>query len=294
MSASKHLELTDQLKSVISSTARFVLSQSEYQVRSTIITKTKFINSVRELGALENVTNLKYASIFYEVNLLLQDIYGFKLIGVRSKKTKAKNISGDSQENTSANNLPPLDLEFKAERFILISVLPVPGPIASYAIQNARTLYLAQDCNNYNPDPHLSVSDFSTSQQLIFHGIMATVLCIIFFSKNNCLEQELLAALSKFGIPIDGNNINILNIKIEDILAQMVRLEYIQTNIPAAQSSSVTPIQESVFYSIDRRTQLEFPPEALLNMCKEFLGLYDSALESLSAYIGLSIGDSYS
>ncbi|AMD19192.1 HBR291Cp [Eremothecium sinecaudum] len=291
----------DQLRAIAAGTTRFVLSQCESQHRSTIISKTRFTNAVRDMAATENVTNIKNAVVFDHVNSLLQDIYGFKLIGIRSKKSNAaKHTNVEADHTTSAQPADqPTDLGFKGDRFILINTIPFPPELSKYTINWSRDTFFSlpkESSTTIAQEPTLQ-STLSTSQQLTLQGIIAVTLCIVVLMKNNCLQQELLIALAKFGIPIDGTLIPVVNMRIQDVLSHMTRLEYLQRRLNVASSTIAdTPTfvsDDIIFYSLDSRAQTEFPPEALARLCQQLLALDDTAMPALQESIRLSVGDAY-
>ncbi|AET39762.1 Smc5-Smc6 complex subunit NSE3 Ecym_4745 [Eremothecium cymbalariae DBVPG len=293
-------ESDSQLSPIVSGMVRFVLSQAESQIRSTIISKTRFTNAIRDIAAAENISNIKYANVFDEVNVVLQDIYGFRLVGTPSRKNNInKNVKiaeAEDEFNSSETN-PIADLKFRGDRLMLINDIPLPSKHAQSMIDQTSFLYRERIIDSqYAPgieSAQTLVSQLSTDQLLVLQGIMSIVICMVIFSKNNCLEQELFTNLSKFGIPTGGYPIPIINMKIQEVLNHMVKLEYIQ-RVTSTISDGATPNgQETIFYSIDRRTQIEFPQEALVAMCQKLLAVDETQLNSLCESIKLSIGDSY-
>ncbi|AAS50246.1 AAL120Cp [Eremothecium gossypii ATCC 10895] len=295
---SDEAEAAETRSPLVCNVVRFVLSQCESQVRSTVLTKTRFTNAARDIAAAENITTTKYAKIFDEANAVLEEVYGFRLVGIPNKKSASNKASrtGDAEAaDGDPGSTPITDLGFKGDRFILCSTIKAPPAYMQMVLDQSRQLYVKRlGSGQYEPGTetdHTLTSQFDTDQILALQGIMAVVICIILFSKNNALEQELLTHLAKFGIPTDGYAVPIINMRIQDVLSYMVRLEYIQRTAPAA---SETGALDSIFYSVDRRTQVEFPQESLVEMCQRLLGLEQTAVQSLRESIALSIGDAYS
>lgn len=244
---------------------RFLLSRTESQ--STIISKNALQNVIRDISRQENCERVPFDVLIQQVSKILEDVFGYELQRL-----------ADGGNSTS-----------KAQRYILLNTLkPLPGvnELLIDMSQRAYEHYVAMDQNS-TPCRNTLDNDLH-DEDLAFKGVLSVVLCIILFSKNHILQQELLSHLESFGIPIDGTKIPILNCTIDELLKTMDKREYLSK----IQDSS--DIQgETISYRIGKRTQSEFGLDSLVLLVQSVMGLSKDQYPSLKDDIAKNIADSY-
>ena len=229
------------------------------------------------------------------INAILWNVYGFQLQGLQSKNNmNIGNNSGNNNNNTNKSMTEPMG--HRAQKFILLNNVPYSKVFEDFKLlRSARTYeelvvngeYIGDDIGLESSNT--LESKLSTDQDLVYKGVLSVILCIIFFSKNNILHQELIKFLEAFGIPSDGSKISILNITIEDLIKTFERREYI---VKLEEKSDT--VGEVISYRIGRRTQAEFGLGSLEILVQEIMGLEKDQSKSLYDDIIKSIGDSYS
>lgn len=278
---------------------RYILSRGESQ--NSIITRTKLQSVIHDAAQEENVTKLSFSKMFMDINTILDNIYGFQLTGLPSKNSIStggnnNNTTATNNNNTSANKLMDEPLGHRSQRFILLNNAPYLKSFDDFKLlQSIRTYeelvvngeYVGDDIGLESSNT--LESKLSTDQDLAYKGILTVILCIIFFSKNNILHQELIKILETFGIPSDGSKIPILNSTIDDLIKALERREYI---IKLEEKSDTDG--EVISYRIGRRTQAEFGLGSLEILVQEIMGLEEEQARSLRDDIVKSVGDSYS
>ncbi|CAI4057104.1 hypothetical protein SUVZ_02G4010 [Saccharomyces uvarum] len=277
---------------------RYILSRGESQ--NSIITRTKLQSVIHDAAQEENVTKLSFSKMFMDINTILDNIYGFQLTGLPSKNSI--NTGGNNNNNTAtnsnnnANKVMDEPLGHRSQRFILLNNAPYLKEFDDFKLlQTIRTYeelivngeYVGDDIGLESSNT--LESKLGTDQDLAYKGILTVILCIIFFSKNNILHQELIKVLESFGIPSDGSKIPILNSTIDDLIKALERREYI---IKLEEKSDTDG--EVISYRIGRRTQAEFGLGSLEILVQEIMGLGEEQARSLHDDIVKSIGDSYS
>lgn len=109
---------------------------------------------------------------------------------------------------------------------------------------------------------------FGSSSESVFGSIQLLVIIITVLSQNRISEQNLLEALSTFGLS-DRSNISvpILNIPLQSVLAEMTRREYLQRSTARSkqQDGSVSD------YSLGQRSLQEFNPSNILQILRTII-----------------------
>lgn len=272
---------------------RFILSNCESQ--NTIIARGRLQNVAKEYANQENCTRIPFSTLLSEVNNILEDIYGYKLIGLPPKvgtnMGPSQNV-GNSTSNTSDNNKDDKTTT-KASRFILLNVMKSIPELDETLLDQSSSLYKSVLGDENGVQENLNSSDtvgstLSTHHDLVFKGLLTVVICIIVFSRNNILQQELFQFLESYGVPTDGSKIPILNWNIDEFIKTLDRKEYV---VKIEQNSDVEGNITS--YRIGRRTQWEFGIDALVEMMRQVLELDASQIPQLKEDIKKNIGDSY-
>lgn len=277
--------LNPKYKAISSSTIRFVLSQS------TIITKSKLSKVIKGATNSENTSSIKFDDIFNEMNRILDHIYGYKLVGVNSRQNK------DSDTHNEPNSSNRSDKDSKSTNFILLNNLEIPEHYKSFIMKQTESLFKTRIVNNSYVGNHPSIiseptieNKVLTDRILVLNGIICIIICIVLFSKNNILHEEMTAHLLTFGIPINGNKIPILDISLEELLNNLVKFQY----IIKIEETSLNNEDIVIFYRIGKRAQLEFDKQSIINLSQNLLGVDSIHSEYLNESIDMSIGDSYS
>ncbi|EHN03018.1 Nse3p [Saccharomyces cerevisiae x Saccharomyces kudriavzevii VIN7] len=253
---------------------RYVLSRAESQ--NSIITRNKLLSVIHDTAQEENAAKLSFGVMFMDINAILDNVYGFQLIGLPSKN----NIStGGNSSNNNTNKSIDEPLGHRAQRFILLNNAPYLKNLDDFKLlQSVRTYdqlivngeYVGDDIGLESTNT--LESKLSTDQDLVYKGVLSVVLCVIFFSKNNILHQELIKYLETFGIPSDGSKIPILNTPIEDLIKTLEKREYIAKLEEKSDTDG-----EVISYRIGRRTQAEFGLKSLEVLVQEIMGLEEGS-----------------
>ncbi|CAR29766.1 hypothetical protein ZYGR_0AD04500 [Zygosaccharomyces rouxii] len=272
---------------------RFILSSCESQ--NTIIAKGRLQNVAKEYANQENCTRIPFNTLLYEVNSILEDIYGYNLVGLPPKmgpNMATSQNTGNNNSNTNGNNKEDKSAT-KASRFILLNTMKSIPELDEARLDQSGSLYksVLRDESyvqeNFNSSSTVG-NTLSTHQDLVFKGLLTVVICIIVFSKNNILQQELFGYLESYGVPTDGSKIPILKWNIDDFVKTLDKREYV---VRMEQNSDVEGNITS--YRIGRRTQQEFGIDALVEMMRQVLGLDVNQTPHLKEDIKKNIGDSY-
>lgn len=270
---------------------RYILSRGESQ--NSIITRNKLQSVIHEAAREENIAKPSFSKMFMDINAILYNVYGFELQGLPSKNNMN---AGGNGSNSNTNKSMPEPLGHRAQKFILLNNVPHSKNFDDFKIlQSAHTYEELIVNGEYIGDDIASgtsntlESKLSTDRDLVYKGVLSVILCIVFFSKNNILHQELIKFLETFGIPSDGSKIAILNITIEDLIKSLEKREYI---VRLEEKSDTDG--EVISYRIGRRTQAELGLESLEKLVQEIMGLEKEQTKSLHDDIIKSIGDSYS
>ena len=261
---------------------RFVLANTESQ--NTIISRARLQNAIRDAAVEEHSQKSNFFQVYQDINAILGDVFGYELRGILSRNANSSGgIAMDESEGS------------KAQSFILLNKMRYIAGFEEFKVaQQSQSFndmiingaYIGAEMDT--PSNFTLKNKLSTDQDMVFKGILSVVLCIVLFSKNNILHQELLKGLGKFGIPTDGSHINILNYSIDDLLKILERKEYISK---LEEKSDIEG--DVVMYRVGRRTKAEFDLDALVNLVRTLLGLPEDQLPDLKGDIAKSIGDSY-
>lgn len=273
---------------------RFVLSSCESQ--NTILAKGKLQNAAKDYATQENCGRIPFNKLLCEVNNILEDIYGYKLVGLPPRlgfHTGPSHTSLGCNGNNTNENQHDDNLTNKASRFILLNTMRSLPELDDIRLSQSASLYrgvlLDEDDLRENLNSAATVGNtLSTRQDLVFKGLLTVFICIIVFSKNNILEQELLKYLSSYGVPTDGSKIPILEWTIDELVKTLDRREYI---VRMEQNSDVEG--NITFYRVGRRTQREFGVDSLVEMMRHVLGLDPNQTPNLEEDVKKNIGDSY-
>ncbi|EJS42264.1 nse3p [Saccharomyces arboricola H-6] len=270
---------------------RYILSKGESQ--NSILTRTKLQSVIHDAAQEENVTKLSFSKMFMDINAILNNVYGFQLTGLPSKNSIS---TGNNNNNNNTNKTADEPLGHRAQRFILLNDIPFSKDFNDLKLSQSIRTYEEQIVNGeyIGDDIGLESSNtlenkLSTDQDLVYKGVLSVTLCIIFFSRNNILHQELVKFLETFGIPSDGTKIPILNTTVDDVIKLFEKREYITKLEEKSDTDG-----DVIAYRIGRRTQAEFGLRSLEKLVQEVMGLEEEQSKSLHDDIAKSIGDSYS
>lgn len=272
---------------------RYILAYAESQ--NTIMNRERLSKALRDFYKEENSKSVPFSIIFEHVNQILFDTYGYELRGISSKAKTSGNLITSGNNSNESEIVDEPQLGAKATHFILLNKLPY--------LKNFDEFKLEQSIDNYNEmvdqDEYLGddmeraslntlENKLGTDQEFAFNGITLIVLCIILFSKNNVLHQELVSYIKSFGVPIDGTDIPILKCSLDELLKTLEKKEYI------VKLEETSDIEGSVvMYRIGRRTKYEFDIKSLIRLVEEVMGLSSEQSETLKADIQKTIGDAY-
>ncbi|SMN20824.1 similar to Saccharomyces cerevisiae YDR288W NSE3 Essential subunit of the Mms21-Smc5-Smc6 complex [Maudiozyma saulgeensis] len=289
---------------------RYILAHSESQ--NTIISRDKLLKTLRDFYKEENCRPVVFAVIFDQVNQVLSETYGYELRGIEAKsktaKGKAQDNSGSmtqgggdpsSISGTTVTDAATPSLGAKATHFILLNKLAYLSHFENFKLDQTIGLYNDTiDQDEYIGDD-MSRSNVNTlesrlgvDQEMALQGITCLFLCIILFSKNNILHQEIIVYLSKFGIPVDGTEIPIIGMSLDDFIKHIEKKEYIvkleEKPTGNDNSSNMTGI---TIYRIGRRTKYEFDVSSLVKMLEQIMGI--TVDNTLLEDIKKSVGNAY-
>ncbi|CCD24055.1 Smc5-Smc6 complex subunit NSE3 NDAI_0C03950 [Naumovozyma dairenensis CBS 421] len=275
---------------------RYLLSSAESQ--NTIITQSKLKTVLRDIYSQQKISNIPFNKVFAEINNILGDVYGYELKGLPSKivNNNVTNSNNNSNKNPG-NRTKEVEeaLGYRATCYILVNKMPYLKNFDEFKLlQSIRTYEdLVVDGQYVGDDVGLEnlntlENKLSVDQDLVFKGLLSVILCIVLFSKNNILHQELLSALEKFGVPTDGTKIPILKWSIDDLMKNLEKKEYL---VKLEEKSDIEG--SLILYRIGRRTQAEFGLDSLLMLVQEIMNLDGPEAEGLKEDIQKSIGDAY-
>ncbi|CCE63305.1 hypothetical protein TPHA_0E02130 [Tetrapisispora phaffii CBS 4417] len=287
---------------------RYILSVATNT--NTVITRSRLQDKIRDLKIKENAPNVKFELIFERINAILLDVYGYKLIGYQSSSSHQHTENSNGETNTESNAKEGSDADeienknvvsdkfaHRSNSFILINNLKYVHSFESFislqkSLQYRKTIVDGEYIGNDNDQPASQTLDNSigTDKLLAMNGILAIVISMIAFSKNNILHNELTGYLQQFGIPIDDTaNIPILEMKFSELLKVFVKREYVAK---IEENSSMEG--DIVTYRLGRRTKAEFPIKSLVSMVQTILNIPNEQLPNLKKDIIKNIGDTYS
>ena len=296
----------DKVTVVAMRLTRFVLSQCESQ--NTIITRDKMVQNFREFNKEENSRGVTFDKVFVKMNDILSDTFGYNIISIEPKKSnkpvkKQPNKPDDKYPETNANkNEEPKTnrLGSKGTHFMLVNVMPYMKYFEQFKMDQSIMLYNETiDQEEYVGDDMDEASKnvldnrFSSDQIQVQRGLTCLFISIILLSKNNILHQEMTMYLSRFGIPIDGTHIPIIDLSLDELVKILDKKEYIMKLEERSQGDSSGNANGNAItlYRIGRRTKHEFGVDSLVHMIEETMGI--QADNVLREEIEKSVGDSY-
>ncbi|CAB4254946.1 similar to Saccharomyces cerevisiae YDR288W NSE3 Essential subunit of the Mms21-Smc5-Smc6 complex [Maudiozyma barnettii] len=286
---------------------RFILAHSVSQ--NTIISRDKLLKTLRELYKEENCRPVGFATIFEQVNQMLSDTYGYEFRGIEAKsktnKVKAHDNNGSGTQvggesaMTSVTDTASASLGAKATHFILLNKLLYMSHFENFKLDQTIALYNDTiDQDEYVGDDmsrgnvNTLESRLGVDQEMALQGITCLFICIILFSNNNILHQEIIVYLNKFGIPVDGTEIPIIGMSLDDFIKHIEKKEYIVRleekptgNDAASNTVGIT------LYRIGRRTKYEFDVSSLVQMLEQMMGI--TVDSTLLEDIKKSVADAY-
>lgn len=285
--------IDDKTTLVARKVVRFILSSCESQ--NTIVAKGRLQNAAKEYAHQENCARIPFNTLISEVNNILEDIYGYNLVGLPPKlgaNVGASQNTGTNNSNPNGNHKDEKSVT-KASRFILLNTMRNVPELDDLLLDQSSSLYrsvlLDENYTQENLNSSGTVGNtLGTQQDLVFKGLLTVVICIVVFSKNNILQQELFQYLESYGVPTDGSKIPILNWTIDEFVKTLDRREYV---VRTEQNSDVEGNITS--YRIGRRTQQAFDLDALVEMMRQVLGLDANQNPLLKEDIKKNIGDAY-
>lgn len=259
---------------------RFIMSNLQGQ--NSIISKVRLQNVIKDCNKRENNRPTSFKVLFEQINLILDDVYGYQLSGIPPR---------------NLNKNKEFKLDHRADQFILLNKLDVCARLNQFQLDFGDQLYesmvieeeyMGQD-NMLNMDNVIN-NNLGNERELCMRGVLTVVLCVILFSKNSILQEELYKFLEQFGIPTDGNKIPILETTLPELLKTLERKEYIQRQVENTRLEV-----ETVLYSVGRRTQWEFNVHSLTQLVMQVMAVEDSASSAQwQQDIQQTVGDAYS
>lgn len=262
---------------------RFILSVAESQ--NTTISRGRLQKRAKEVSEKEECGSVSFNEVLKEANRMLGDIYGYEL---KSLPPRSVNLSG----RQAATQDQPAS---KPQHYILLDKKkPIPA---------LEQLIFSQQVNNYEQTiqdgqyiggrlnyetTNTLANELGCDADIALKGLLCIVLCVVLFSKNHVLQQELSEHLESFGVPTDGSSIPIVNLSFQDLLRLFEKQEYLTKQVERS-----GPDLEVEIYRIGRRTQAEFPLESLLHLVMELMSVTDDQAPNLRQDIERNIADSY-
>lgn len=260
--------------------ARVVLSVVESQ--NTIISRSRLQKMAKEIAEKEECGMVRFPAVLAEVNMILDDVYGYEL---RALPPRVLNPAGNSQDVSLT----------RAMRYILLSKNEPVAQLDDLVIAQSESNYVQTIQDGQYIGDRLGLPATNTvsnrlglDQDQVMKGLTAVILCIVLFSKNNIIQQELLEHLQKFGVSTDGSPIPVINMPVLDLLRTLDRLEYLSSH----QEHSDLDL-ETVTYRVGRRTQAEFPLDSLVLLIRNVMGITEQQSPKLREDIEKNIADAY-
>lgn len=272
----------EKLIAVSKHMVRYILSVA--QAPGALISRKRLQDSFREAKRVQNASRLTFAMLIDEVNKILLDIYGYKLVGVPGKAESDPSSFNRQDEIGSA----------KASHFVLLNVMPSIPELLDLNLRRSEDRYneVVND-NEYRAEllgrSVASSAPLDADQVIVMDGILSVVLCIVLLSRNNIIHQELVQQLASFGIAIDGTKIPIVDKTIDELLKQFEKSDYLIKNIEHNDVEG-----ELITYRIGRRTRTEFSLDSLVVMISHFMDKTTEELPHLKNQLKKVIGDAYS
>ncbi|CCH60124.1 hypothetical protein TBLA_0C03200 [Henningerozyma blattae CBS 6284] len=296
----------DKSMVVAGQAVRFILSSIESQ--NTIISRAKLVSILGDARKEQNCSRIPFSKSFEEINFILQDTYGMRLYGLPNKKsnnsTSTQNNKNNNDQKKNINLVENTINESnsiehsKCNQFIVLDELSETSKTPKFQellMTQTQDMYEESIINGEYVTEDMGIENdgtFETSlsndKDVVFKGVLTIILSIVFYSKNTLLHNELLPLLERFGIPVDGTQIPILDCNIDDLLKTLERREYLAKTVENSSTEG-----ELITYSIGRRTRAEFPADALIRLTQQVLDIEDTEASQLRDEISNSIGDAY-
>ena len=295
-------EINSKLDNVAYRLVGFILSSTEQG--NSVLGRAKLQKAIKQYASNENVVRCPMSDVLLKVNQILDDTYGFELIGVSTNKTTSQaDQSGRSTPIAIADSTKSIkssDINY----FVLRNKLKPITAVENFKIELAKEAYetfLSKELGeneDYNSDgeniiPQSQInatlsSDYEIKDSLVLKGILSVMLCIILFSKNNLLERDLYEELKNFGIS-ENNPIPLLDMSIDSVLRIFVNQQYIDKRDQNTETGNVITT-----YHIGRRTKYEFDFDSVVLLVKEIMDIDVTKEERLKRDVKRALADSYS
>lgn len=260
--------------------ARIVLSVAESQ--NTIIGRARLQKITKEICESEEYGTVKFSQVFEELNVILTGVYGFAL---EPLPARMGGTAHPQHESSTA----------RAQRYILLNKNEPNTSLDDFMLAQSEYTYMQAIQDGEYVGDRLGLESTNTvcnkpgnDQDQALKGLLTIIICIILFSKNNILQQELFEHLLKFGVPIDGTPIPIINMSVLELLKTLDKLEYI-----SGYQERPDLELETVIYRIGRKTQAEFPLESLVLLIRRVMGITERQSPNLRQDIQKHIADAY-
>lgn len=274
---------SNKLTLVAGKLVRFVMSVTESQ--NTIISKGRLQKRIKEITEREQCGSVSLIKVLKKTDEMLNDIYGYTLQGLPLRGSTASDRQVSTQEQPGS----------RGQYYILLDNKKPISALDDFVFSQEVNNYVhaIQDGQYIGNKLDLEVSNTLASKlkcdsDIAVKGLLSVVLCVIFFSNNHAIQQELYEHLEKFGIPTDGSNIPIVDITILELLRLFEKQEYIARNVEHSGAELEVEI-----YRIGRRTKAEFPAESLVHFVRVLMGIAEEQAPNLKQDIERNIADSY-
>ncbi|QLQ80992.1 hypothetical protein HG537_0E03470 [Torulaspora globosa] len=275
MSAKNEMQDDVKITLVAGKLVRFIMSVAESQ--NTTISRGRLQKRAKEICEKEECGSVPFKEVLKKADRMLDDIYGYEL--------KSLPPRSGTQDHTAS----------KAQHYILLDkkkpIATLDELVFSHQVTNyMRTIQDGEYIGgklNYETTNTLA-NRVGCDADIALKGLLCVVLCIVLFSKNHILQQELCEQLQTFGVPTDGSNIPIINMTFQDLLRLFEKQEYLIKEVERS-----GPELEVEIYRIGRRTQVEFPLESLVQLVMELIDVTDDQVPNLTQDIQRNIADSY-
>lgn len=271
-----HNSASNKVTLVAGKLVRFVLSVAESQ--NAIITRSRLQKRTKEITDKEECGSVTLNAVLKETNRLLGDIYGYEL-----KSLPPRGVA------------PAGGQAVTAQHYILLDKKPPVAALDDFMFSQGVNTYLhtVQDGQYIGGRLNLETTNTITNKlgcdaDTTQKGLLCVILCVVLFSKNHILQQELYEQLAKFGVPTDGSLIPIINVSILELLNLLVKQEYLEREVERSGAELEVEI-----YRTGRRTRAEFPLESLLRLVMELMDVTEEQAPGLRQDIERNIADSY-
>ncbi|QLL33434.1 hypothetical protein HG536_0E03450 [Torulaspora globosa] len=262
---------------------RFIMSVAESQ--NTTISRSRLQKRAKEISEKEECGSVSFNEVLKEVNRMLGDIYGYELKNLPPRSVNLTGRQAATQDQSAS----------KPQHYILLD--------NKRPMTNLDDLIFSQQVNNYMQmiqdgqyiggrlnyeTTHTLNNKLGCDSDIALKGLLCIILCVVLFSKNHVLQQELCEHLESFGVATDGSNIPIVNLSFPELLRLFEKQEYLIKEVERS-----GPELDVEIYRIGRRTQVEFPLESLVHLVMDLMSVTDEQAPGLRQDIERNIADSY-